>query len=33
MDIKALDTEWWHYFWAKPEGFEVLDIPFKKFKK
>jgi len=31
--FKALDTEWWHYSWTKPEGFEVLDISFKKFKK
>jgi len=31
--FKALETEWWHYSWTKPEGFEVLDIPFKKFRK
>lgn len=31
--FKALDTEWWHYSWAKPGGFEVLDIPFKKLRK
>jgi len=31
--FKALETEWWHYSWIKPEGFEVLDIPFKKLKK
>jgi zinc D-Ala-D-Ala dipeptidase len=29
--FKALDTEWWHYYW--PENrFELLDIDFKKLK-
>jgi D-alanyl-D-alanine dipeptidase len=28
----ALQTEWWHFFWHDP-NFELLDIPFKKFKK
>jgi zinc D-Ala-D-Ala dipeptidase len=27
--FKALQTEWWHYSWLKPEGFDVLDLIFK----
>lgn len=30
--FKALDTEWWHYYWSNPEQFELLDIPFEKLK-
>jgi D-alanyl-D-alanine dipeptidase len=30
--FKALDTEWWHFFWNNSD-FDVLDIDFKKFKK
>jgi D-alanyl-D-alanine dipeptidase len=29
----AFETEWWHYFLANGEKFEVLDIDFKKLKK
>jgi D-alanyl-D-alanine dipeptidase len=29
----ALETEWWHYFLANGDRFEVLDIDFKKLKK
>lgn len=28
----AMDTEWWHFFWPNDRNYEVLDIPFKKFK-
>ena len=31
--FKALDTEWWHYFLANGNKFEILDIDFKKQKK
>ena len=31
--FKAFDTEWWHYFLANGDRFEVLDIKFKKLKK
>lgn len=30
--FKALDTEWWHYFLADGNRFELLDIDFKKLK-
>lgn len=30
--FKALETEWWHYYFADGK-FDVLDIPFKKLKK
>jgi len=26
----ALETEWWHFFWANDRGYEVLDIPFSQ---
>jgi zinc D-Ala-D-Ala dipeptidase len=29
----ALETEWWHYFLANGDRFEVLNIDFKKLKK
>lgn len=29
--FKALDTEWWHYYWPGAR-FELLDIDFKKLK-
>lgn len=31
--FKALDTEWWHYYWPEPERYELLDIDFEKFEK
>ncbi|MDP4261540.1 MAG: M15 family metallopeptidase [Bacteroidota bacterium] len=31
--FKALDTEWWHYFLADGDRFELLDIDFKKLSK
>lgn len=30
--FKAFDTEWWHYFLAGGDRFEILDIDFKKLK-
>jgi zinc D-Ala-D-Ala dipeptidase len=30
--FKALDTEWWHFFLADGERFELLDIDFRKLK-
>ena len=31
--FKPLETEWWHYFIANVDRFEVLDIDFKKLNK
>jgi D-alanyl-D-alanine dipeptidase len=31
--FKLFETEWWHYFIANGDRFEVLDIDFKKFRK
>ncbi len=31
--FKALETEWWHYFLADGDKFEILDIDFKKLRK
>jgi zinc D-Ala-D-Ala dipeptidase len=31
--FKAFESEWWHYFFARGEKFEVLDLDFKKMKK
>jgi len=31
--FKALDTEWWHFFWSDSDHFELMDIDFRKFKK
>ena len=31
--FKPLETEWWHYYLANGDKFEVLDIDFKKMKK
>lgn len=31
--FKALETEWWHYYLANSDKFELLDIAFKKLKK
>jgi D-alanyl-D-alanine dipeptidase len=31
--FRSLETEWWHYFLADGDRFEVLDIEFKKFRK
>lgn len=31
--FKALETEWWHYYLANGDKFELLDIDFKKLKK
>jgi zinc D-Ala-D-Ala dipeptidase len=28
----SLETEWWHYYWPNDKEYEVLDIPFDKFK-
>lgn len=30
--FKAFETEWWHYFLANGDKYEVLDISFNKFK-
>jgi D-alanyl-D-alanine dipeptidase len=30
--FRALETEWWHYFLANGNRFELLDIDFKKLK-
>jgi len=30
--FKALETEWWHFYWNDPD-FELMDIDPKKFKK
>jgi len=31
--FKPLDTEWWHFFLADGDRFELLDIDFKELKK
>jgi zinc D-Ala-D-Ala dipeptidase len=31
--FKALETEWWHYFLADGDRFELLDVDFKKLNK
>jgi len=31
--FKALDTEWWHYYWADGNRFEVLDISFTQLRQ
>lgn len=31
--FKALDTEWWHYYWADGNRFEVLDISFTQLQQ
>jgi zinc D-Ala-D-Ala dipeptidase len=31
--FRALETEWWHYYLADGNRFELLDISFKKLKK
>jgi D-alanyl-D-alanine dipeptidase len=31
--FKAFDTEWWHYFLANGEQYEVLDLSFKDLRK
>jgi D-alanyl-D-alanine dipeptidase len=31
--FKLFETEWWHYFFANGDRFEVLDIDFRKLKK
>jgi len=31
--FKAFESEWWHYFLAEGNGFEILDIDFSKLKK
>lgn len=28
--FKALETEWWHYFWPNDKNYIILDLPFKK---
>lgn len=28
-----LPTEWWHFYWKESAAYELLDIPFKKFRK
>jgi D-alanyl-D-alanine dipeptidase len=28
--FKALETEWWHYFWPNDKNYIIMDIPFKK---
>ncbi len=30
--FKPLETEWWHYYLAESDKFEVMDIDFKKLK-
>lgn len=27
------ETEWWHYYWGNPDGFDVLDLDFKMLRK
>jgi D-alanyl-D-alanine dipeptidase len=31
--FKVLDTEWWHFFIPGSDRYELLNLPFKKFKK
>jgi zinc D-Ala-D-Ala dipeptidase len=31
--FKALETEWWHYYWINDRGFEILNLSFKQLKK
>ncbi|HEU4574378.1 MAG TPA: M15 family metallopeptidase [Chitinophagaceae bacterium] len=31
--FKALETEWWHYYYTSQRNFDVLDIDFKKFRQ
>lgn len=31
--FRAYDTEWWHYYFANGDKFEVLDLDFKKLRK
>jgi len=28
--FKALETEWWHYFWPNDKNYMIMDIPFRK---
>jgi zinc D-Ala-D-Ala dipeptidase len=31
--FKALDTEWWHYYWINDRDYEILNLSFKQLKK
>lgn len=31
--FKALETEWWHFYWPNNKNYDVLDIDFKKLQK
>lgn len=31
--FKALETEWWHYYWADSNEYEVLNLSFTQLKK
>jgi len=31
--FKALETEWWHYYFIPTDKYELLDLPFKAFQK
>lgn len=31
--FKALETEWWHYYWADGKEYEVMNLSFKELKK
>jgi D-alanyl-D-alanine dipeptidase len=31
--FKALDTEWWHYYWPNDRQYDLLDLSFDQLKK
>ncbi len=31
--FKALETEWWHYYWPAATPFEILDLKFDELKR
>lgn len=31
--FKAVDTEWWHYFWVDNREYDVMNLSFKQLKK
>ena len=31
--FRALETEWWHFYWKDANIFELMDVDFKKFRK
>jgi D-alanyl-D-alanine dipeptidase len=30
--FRAMDAEWWHYFWVNDEGYEIIDMDFDSLK-